>query len=474
MNQLLNDQLKQHYDQLNKEHGTLRESLLEHIGTTTGDLVSKPTSRLQRNNKKILSVAASILLGLGVYFCELGVNEQSLYAQVIAAIERVGTMHYSMETHRNGNLYSHRQCWYERGVGFKLSETIGDRQFTTIDDGVHTWSFQHGGKFVSKMKSYRDVNDPRSFNLDKFYFSRLLRVDPQPNPAFDKVVDGETWRCFTATEKNSKLECWIDSRNLIQGGEARQQQDKEVSVTKVKAEYDLNIDRSFFRPQLPPSAEVVDPRTYLGSLYSLDDAIYKQEAVGMVFAVHQLERFNDKWAYMISSTRLTAENRDKLEIDHPWHYFGDSSVENLWDRVNQEPISSPLAIAKAKVGDLIVEWHLLGVRQHDRLESCSLSICTSAANELAKLLGDKESLSTRFEVNLDISADPGKLGLNEFVSAVHSQAERLTPILHHFSVYEVVPNPPKTNGMLQSRDPRRFSEPNFAANVRHRIANWLD
>ncbi len=405
-----------------------------------------------------VGVAACLALAVALWLTLLGGGQQTIAAQVIAAIGNIEKMHLSMQSFRDGKPYSQQELWYQRGVGYVVHETIGGRLTTTIDDGEYSWSYTPDSQFVAKVVTYRDINDPSSFNLDKMQLSRLLRFDPQRDPTGDKTVGDEVWQLYIVDKEGNTGRFWIDSNNLIRAVEAQKKHDDYVETFTAEVDYDIKIDPLIFKPDLPDNARVVGPRDYVGQLYDLDSAIFKQEMHGQVFAVHKLERLEDKWAYMITSTRMTEGNRRQLGIDHPWHYFGGNNLQAQWGRIHEEPIGEPMLIASMKIGDLIVKWHLLGERYQDRLERCDISITMIAANELAALLGDDDWVTGRFDLDLAIPQEPGDQTLEGLLASIHAEGLRLAPIMHYFQVFE-----------KKHRDPRHYSEQDYIANIKKRV-----
>ncbi len=215
-------------------------------------------------------------------------------------------------------------------------------------------------------------------------------------------------------------------------------------------------------------------RAGLTERFSLADALFARETAGEIFAVHRLERIDDRWGYLVTSIRLTDDSRRKLAgVDPSRTWYGEAHVEALWGRVNHEPISIPKPAAELRAGDLRVNWHLLGVHYSDRLETCAFEVHVSAANELEAML-KREGRETRekFEVSLPMPQESPFTSMLDALAGLYDLGRALRSAGHSFSLFESAPNLPETNDRLEPCDPLEVSNEQYVRRVIQSVRKW--
>ena len=456
-----------HADALPPPPPGVEQRLLERI-----DTFNPPSHRLRWPLTISGAIAAMLVVGVLIGLSLFGGGQQSLYAQVRAAAKNVTTIHVVSTEYRRDQPVLSRETWFQRGVGYHLRESAGDWERIDIQARDAAWLYEPGASIAARQAPYRSVDDLGALDLDDLVeIEQLFKHNPTRDPKSDKEVEGERWPCYSLQDDGTVVRVWLDADRRVREYEAHD--DGRPRMTG-RVEYDIPIDRKLFAFDPPEGVQVVEPRQFLAHSYRLEEALFKRETAGQVFAVHEVKRIDDKWAWMVCSSRLTDENHQALAIDRPFCYFGQIDALADWGRANHEPIGSPVDIGTARAGDITVRWYLLGARYHDRLERVGVLVMASAANELEDRLEDLgKPTRERFGLDLPVPEPPAGVSMDSWLREVHGNLRRLRPILPT-SVFEVVPNPPKTNGRRESRDPRSFSVDRFIANMRKRIERWPD
>ncbi len=462
MNDVHDETLKRYHDPFNQDHPRLRQAILEKLATEPADTASSPR-RAPVALGSALALAACVMLAVlawGLFIAQ----PSTLHAQVVAALDGAQTVHMHAEQFEDDELQKTIERWYLRGQGYAERRTLGDQIEWMVEGRQHAWAWTEGEQPVARFTSYRSVDEPASFNLD-IALARLvdlLQFGPEREPEGDRDIEGSPTRKFTMDYEGDRQEVWIDNAGQIRAFVHRYTlpHGSRIEVRGL-ARFNQPIDPARFDP---PPGEVVDAMTYVRGLFPLDDVVHRHERVGLVFAVHRLDRIDERHALMVSSTRLVDPARQAIAPADPRRYFGEATLMPDWGNREDRPVTLPIRLASLHVADLHVKWHLVQA-QDAALESANLLIAASAANELDQwlVLNDQD---TRDQTQLTIPVDPDDpaIDLHDELARLHQRATWLQPMVNGFQLHETRVR--EGGGTVSvGRNPRQLSVQQFIDEV---------
>ena len=421
---------------------------------------------------KLAAVAAVLIVGL-VFL--VGDGQQTLYAQVVEALEQVRTIHIGIKEYRDGQWFKDHEIWYDREAGIVEEERYEGRTDVRIDNGRYEWRYAEGNELIAQLKSYRD-NDEIARNL----CAEWLRHDPSRVPSGDVVIDGMRCEMYVLSDRGDKVSIWVDGKNHVRQVE----QVTELSGQKIEfratVEYDIVIAQNRFSPKFGPEVKLINPREWIEEQYPLDTAIFTRKCLGFVFAVHELKTCENGLKYLVCSTRLSNEVSDEISDGHPWNYYGQSE---LWGRYNKsgdylEASDDPMLLARMTHDGVRINWYLL-IPTDERAKQnpgCDVDVRINTANQLEEKC-KAEGLPTREKFRLNIATQESQerqASLRKIVKQIYSLGEKLDPIVHSFLLTEVVTKPDGEKIQAWRRPVIQLSEEQYWKDIERRVQEWLE
>ncbi len=406
--------------------------------------------------------AAAVLMVMGA--------QKPLYAQIAEAVGKARSFHVLQHESRGGGWYSDFELWYDRELGGLEKTRHKDRTYMRIDDGEYEWRYAEGGKIVAKRRSFRPHENWVSDLLE------WVKFEPIRDPATDMTADGEKLRAYALPEEGpERTRIWVDEKNRIRRFEADSEMFGERVHLKATVEYDVPIDQKRFSPEFSAGARIVDPLEFLQARFPLEGALFTKEAVGMVFAVHDLRQCEGGLAYLVCSTRITDENRRAIGTGHPWTFYGQSNVMARWqDAATTGYCDRILLLARMKHDGLQVDWYLVvpGSDVPADAETCDVDVNISAANQLEERLKEEElevRKTFRLTIGIPKSEDEERFA-SDIVSEVYATAAELAPLVHGFSLTEVKAGADGAERNMIWRQPTAVSQEGYTENMHERVA----
>ena len=262
--------------------------------------------------------AASLIVGALGIFILFGNGQATLYAQVIEAFENTRTFHALSKNYHEGKWHSTLEVWYEAGVGVVeiTNYLAGKRRGQTevrIDNAKYEWKYSPGDNYAVRSRSgYLQDMIARFFEG----YTVLLKDNPVRNPAGDKAINGVKCQMYVTLSEDKKWQSnyWIDSKNRFRRYEGLRLADdgQWVKYDVATVEYDIEIDPSRFSANFGPNVRIIDADQLLDDKFKLDNALYKEEVMGLIYAIHELKRCEDDRVYVVSSLRPTKQLLEEL------------------------------------------------------------------------------------------------------------------------------------------------------------------
>ncbi len=309
--------------------------------------------------RKLTSAAAVIIIGIFFFF---GNSHETLYAQVMKGLKSALTVHVFGESLRNGQWEKGMEAWYDRDIGVVeehwRDDTLSSKR---IDNGTHSWQYQHTSNLVKRSKSL----DPMGVVADVLDVREITEKAIR-DPGNDKVVNGERYFAYMHSneESTNQLRVWLDEAKRVRSVEKSHVVDSGQWETYrvAKVEYDVEINPEIFSPEFGPDVRIVEVDTVLDEYFGLDMTIFTKEALGFIFAIHELKRCEDNLIFTICSIRPTDATRKKVKSSGlaVWDY-GSFSVGNAWRRLDDYGRGRsfvPTTLAHLYHAGLEVQWLL--------------------------------------------------------------------------------------------------------------------
>ena len=416
-----------------------------------------------------LAAAAAVLI-VGLVFL-VGDGQQTLYAQVLKALDQVRTIHVVIKEYRNDQWFKDHEMWYDREAGIIEQERYQGRTDVRIDNGRYEWRYAEGNELTSQLKSYRD-----NYEIARVLCAGWLRYDPNRVPSGDVVIDGIQCKMYALSDVGDKVSIWVDGKNYVRQVE----QVTELSGHKVESratvEYDIVIDQNRFSPEFGSDMKVVNPREWIEEQYPLDTAIFTRKCLGFVFAVHELIMCENGLKYLVCSNRLSGQTRREIGTGHPWTYYGQSE---LFDRYGETySYDHPILLGRLKHDGVIINWYLLlpSDNRARQTPGCDVDVIVNTANQLEEKC-KAEGLPTNEKFRLNIATQESQerqASLREIVKQIYSLGEKLDPIVHSFLLTEIVTKPDDEKIQAWRRPVIQLSEEEYRKDVERRVQEWLE
>jgi outer membrane lipoprotein-sorting protein len=399
---------------------------------------------ITKNRFAGLAVAASVVLFVAIAVFLSG--PKTLYAQTLKALEKARTVHAVGKDKRDGQWEQNAEVWYERGVGVVEQENVRGQIVTRIDNGQYQWRYTGGTSSAMKTKS----PDPDAMGV----VARLLNLREiqerfTGSPVGAKTVDGVECKVYSQSnpENTWRMDIWLDSDMRIRGWEKFRKTaggDWEAYQT-ASVEYDLPIEKSRFAPDFGPGVTVIDTVVegdkHWENRYDFRDALYTQEAFGLVFAVHQVKRCEGGLVFLVSSIRPTTETiRELGSIDSTRGagslVYGDFQLDSSWERLpdGTERLYQPWTLAELIHNGLQVKWSILIPKGSwpETVNECRLSAYIRTRSKLQeKLEKAGAEWNQRFRPLVTLPLPETTVSLSGVISSVYAEAQQIEPVAGH-------------------------------------------
>jgi len=263
-------------------------------------------------------VTASLIIGFFGLFVFLGNGQATLYAQVIKALENTRTFHVLNKHYHEGQWHPGLEVWYEAGVGVvEITKYLAGKHKgqteVRIDNTKYEWKYFSSDNYATRSRSgyLQDM-------IKRFFegYTALLKCNPVRNAPGDEAINGVKCQMYVTLSKDKKWQSnyWIDSKNLIRRYEGLHLADdgQWVKYDVATVEYDIEIDQSRFSANFGPNVRIIDAVQLLDDKFSLDNALYKERVMDLIYAVHELKRCEDDQVYVVSSLRPSKQLLEEL------------------------------------------------------------------------------------------------------------------------------------------------------------------
>ena len=305
-----------------------------------------------------LVAAAVLIIGILLLLTD---DQKTLYAKVIESFEKARTIYaVTKRLDDNGQMILNTEVWYEQGKGVaETSWSSGEQNFIRIDNGQYCWIYKDG--FARRSATIDPVGVAKKLlNIDSF------RKQAIREPAEDKVVNGIWYFAYIRSnpENNYRILSWLDETNRVREWEKMRLLDNGRWETYGigQVEYNVDINPDIFVPDFGEDTHIVEVDTKLNEYFGLDDAIFTKEALGMIFAIHELKRCEEGPIFVVSSIRPTDESRQRVTSSGfgVWNY-GHFHFGSSWKRVDlygRGQSYEPIGLAELYHAGLQIRWTL--------------------------------------------------------------------------------------------------------------------
>jgi hypothetical protein len=407
-----------------------------------------------------LAVAASIVLIAAISLFLSG--PKTLYAQTLKALEKARTIHAIGKDKRDGQWQQNAEIWYERGVGVVEQENVHGQINVRIDNGQYQWRYAGGTQAAMKTKS----TDPDAMGVvAKLLNLRELEERFTGGPVGTKTVDGVECRVYSKSGPDNtwRMEIWIDNDMRVRGWEKSRKtaSGQWEAYQTALVEYDISIAKSRFSPDFGPGVAVIDAAAIAGDKFwekrfDLQNALYTNEAFGLVFAVHQLKRCEGGLVFLVSSIRPTTDTiRELGPIDSSRGAgsggYGDFQLDSSWERLpdGTERSYQPWTLAQLKHNGLEVHWDILIPKGSwpEKVNECILSAYIHTRSKLQEKLEKAGSeWWRRFRPLTILPLPETTTSLSDVIASVYAEAQQLEPVVREILLSRAARRDPEKEG----------------------------
>ena len=378
---------------------------------------------------KLVAAAAVVILIISL-FVTLS-EPTSIYAQIVAALNDVQTLHIAVKTYHEGRWHEGPEIWYDRGVGLARFDYDSGKESVRIYNGTHMWQHSSGNDFAVW------TND-----IDPDYFvAELTTIAPSQDffrePSGDDIIDDFLCRLYIWSNKDNtrRSRMWIDETNRIRQKDARYLSADGLWQTSYIAEfkYDIPVERSVFLTDFGTNVKIIDTEDLLEKQYSPKNAIFAKESLGLTFAVHDIEQCGDGSVFVVSSVRPTADSKEVVTQRDPHAYnYGKFSLNPGRYVAKARNSLPPIELAQLYHNGVEIKWYILLNRDSSivQMGECELWVIMNNVGQLQRHRKAKD-LKTWESMRPVVSIiKPGtRRAVDEIIEEVYSQAQMLEPIL---------------------------------------------
>jgi len=368
MNAQIDQNLKIYEEQFRQDHDRLRDDLMESLPSLATPATPTPRSR-RWAVPSLVAVALGIVVAVVVFFSVFS-SSTSLYAKALEALRKSQTVHI-VGRERQGDQWVKRvEVWYDKDRGVREWIQSGDRTTIRIDDGTFQWHHVLGRTSAIRSRSV----DPVGLVVAKVLLpSKAVMERFEHDPTGDREIDGVACRmlAYTNDAKTHRTRLWIDGRNRFRRSEKHRLIEGQWRETVVaEAKYDVAIHAASFRPDFGDEVKIVEAENLFEERFAVETAIYSQEALGMVVAVHEVKRVEDDMCFVTFSTRASEDTVRRFgpirSIENGRHKhgslaYGDFNFHVPGKRVgdNEWQVHQPMELATYYKDGVQIHWALV-------------------------------------------------------------------------------------------------------------------
>ncbi len=379
-----------------------------------------------------IAVAAVILcaFGLLVFFG----NGNTLYAQVIKAIENANTIYAVCEELNDGKWEKGAEVWYDNNQGvIEIEWQNGEKIFTRIDNGQYMWEHRMGNNYARRSKTVDPIGMAKKLLNTEAFKERANRA-----PDKDKVIDGIRYTAYVQSnpENSYQIVSWLDDNNHIRGWEKSHLLDngqwETYRIGQVK--YNIEINPEVFAPDFGKDVKIVELDDILDLYSDLDEALFTREELGLIFAVHKLELCTEGVIFAVTSIRPTDATKKTITSSGPavWDY-GSFNFGSAWKRLDNYGRGRafiPIELGEIYHAGLQVKWTLFFPEgfEPENPNECEFEVYLST-NSALREQRDKQGLTAeqRFKSMAVLPLPEEQTTLKEVLENTYSSLFELEP-----------------------------------------------
>jgi hypothetical protein len=255
--------------------------------------------------------------------------------------------------------------------------------------------------------------------------------------------------------------------------EQRSVEGKWETREEVTARYDLPIDRSRFQPPIAVETTVVNGAELLEKWLSLDKALFVKQVMGLVFAVHDIQRCDNGMILVVSSLRPAPETIKSLgpirSETRGGAVYGGFGLSRSRKRVDgKERYYQPINLGSAYKDGVEIRWsllHPLGDWPKDTA-TCELSVYIYALGKLAQQRRQAGEKLRRYGPMTVLPLPDKATRLGKVIGGVYSQAVALAPLAERVCLREAGRHNSGMGLSYRLRRPSEITAEEFGRQVR--------
>ncbi len=388
------------------------------------------------------AIAVAVLVCIGLSWSFINPFGNTLFAQVQQALKKVNTVHGTMSVKLpDGKLQSVSETWFARGQGFAV---IRDDQ-VRLDDGKYFWEYAPGSQTATRSKS-RNADELLDQALD---IRAQMKQGWVRFPEGDRRINDVPHDCYRVTmqgtvmppgvdPKKKRVLIFLTSDSLVRRAEHQDLVNSEWQVKLVHSwEYDVAVDPQVFKPNLGPNVKIMDADQAFEQLADTKTAVHMEERNGLIFAVHQLQRFENGGLLLMTSVRGTEETLRKFpnrrRMMQPGLYVEDGPATT--GRISPQGVRCfRISLASASHKGIDAEWWILVPRAAkptwfvDKNGLSKIMLNVSPRGGYAEHLKSQPGVRNFWEVALPAPQSDPLPTLKQIVARVHADVALLKPV----------------------------------------------
>ena len=312
----------------------------------------------------LLATAASISI-----FMFLAISNQSVYAQVIAAIAKARSVH-AVRNLYNGDgkqTQNSSEIWYDAEKGVREESTREGVTSVRLDDGTYEWMYRGVPNTVVKNTSrdpigrIKDILEPLKF---------LEKLNGKIDDSLEPPVGLENCTAYVADKMPGATDlraiCWVDKQKRLRRFERFRKQSGEWCINqRIDLQYDLDIPADKLLANFG-DARLID-RTVSMEPFAANRVVASGEKLGVAIGIHDVRRLDDDAVFVMSTSRPSEEVERRFgKIDPHREGFGARYGNYEWgtngrrlpNHTWQEGVY-PIELARWSHGGVGYHWVLL-------------------------------------------------------------------------------------------------------------------
>ncbi|MGY8767044.1 MAG: hypothetical protein ACKVH8_01270 [Pirellulales bacterium] len=401
----------------------------------TPESVSLRTRWLSSSSIRIaaaLSLCIAVLVAGITIVASLG-NQQSLYAQAVAAMREAKTVNATAVQLENGTSIKTAEIWYDAQRGVREEEHENGLQSIRLDNGLFEWVYHESTNTVIKGPSRDPIGEIEELLLP---LEAIDHLKAKRTVALDKTANETKLRAFVALMQNNtsamRLVIWLDKQGrVVQIDGQKQENNTWIRKKGVELEYDLHIPVEHLTANFPKDTRVID-RTAPLSSFDLNDAQVTAERLGIILGIHEVRRVDEDSVFVLSTSRASQEvinQFGRIDSNHmghqvygsfTWMSNGRRAEDHSW--ING---MRPTTLASWQRDGIDYQWVLLRKTKAWEKTPGKLPVGFSIYTrgkwaEARKEAGEQEWLLNQKDVvTLDVPEAPE--GLDAILAEIHQQ-----------------------------------------------------